>query len=378
MHILILGGTGAMGVPLIGLLSKENIVYVTSRKSHESTDTVKYLRGDAKDINFLVSVLSIHRWHAVVDFMVRSEKELKDSLPLFLKNTDQYVFISSARVYAESNVSITEETHRLLEVSKDKEYLKTNEYALAKAREEDLLIYSGKMNYTIIRPSITYNTHRLQLGVLEKENWLYRALHGRSIVFSNDVSEKLTTMTSGEDVAKGIASIIGKKEALGEVFHITCHQKSLPWSKVLDIYLKVIKRHFRDERKIPVIMTDKSTNLCFPDKIYQLIYCRYFNRTFDSGKIARFCDVETFTMPEQGLASCLSQFLENPTFSSIDWCIEGVNDRIANEWTPLNEIPTIKGKIRYLLYRYDLVLIQRMMELLMRVLRKIKYIYRNK
>lgn len=373
MHILVLGGTGAMGIPLVELLSKENTVYVTSRRPHESAGSVKYLRGDAKKKDFLADVLSIHRWDAVVDFMVRSEKELRAYLPLFLESTEQYVFISSARVYAESGVPITEQSPRLLDVSNDAKYLKTNEYALAKAREEDLLIHSGKQNYTIIRPSITYNSHRLQLGVLEKENWLYRALHGRSIVFSNDVSEKLTTMTSGDDVAKGIASIIGERAALGEVFHITCHQKSLPWSEVLAIYLEVLERHL-GTRKIPVIMTDKSTNLSFQEKIYQLIYCRYFNRTFDNSKIARFCDVETFTMPEQGLSSCLSQFLENPVFSSIDWRIEAVNDRVAGEWTPLGEIPTIGRKIFYLAYRYDFVLIQKMLDLLWRVSRKIKHV----
>ena len=377
MHILVLGGTGAMGIPLVELLSKENTVYVTSRRPHESAGSAKYLRGDAKKKDFLADVLSIHRWDAVVDLMVRSEKELMAYLPLFLESTEQYVFISSARVYAESGVPITEQSPRLLDISNDAEYLKTNEYALAKAREEDLLIHSGKQNYTIIRPSITYNTHRLQLGVLEKENWLYRALHGRSIVFSNDVSEKLTTMTSGDDVAKGIASIIGERAALGEVFHITCHQKSLPWSEVLAIYLEVLERHL-GTRKIPVIMTDKSTNLSFQEKIYQLIYCRYFNRTFDNSKIARFCDVETFTMPEQGLSSCLSQFLENPVFSSIDWRIEAVNDRVAGERTPLGEIPTTRGRMYYLAYRYDFVLIRKMMDLLMRVSRKIKHLKNNR
>ena len=40
-----------------------------------------------------------------------------------------------------------------------------------------------------------------QLGVLEKELWLYRALNGRTIVFSKDIAEKSTTLTYGYDVA---------------------------------------------------------------------------------------------------------------------------------------------------------------------------------
>ena len=261
MYILVLGGTGAMGKPLVAALSTENMVYVTSRSAHQSIGNVKYLQGNARNKDFLNKILSIHHWDAIVDFMVYPEDEFKEYLSKFLDSTKQYIYISSARVYAESSNLITEETPRLLDVSKDKEFLKTNEYALAKAREEDLLRKSSRTNYTIVRPSITYNTDRLQLGVLEKENWLYRALHGRTIVFSRDVSDKLTTMTWGEDVSLGIASLIGKEQALGETFHIT-YPQSMLWTEVLDIYLKVLGNYFGDGRRIPVIMTEKSTNIC--------------------------------------------------------------------------------------------------------------------
>src|SRR5699024_6282776 len=117
------------------------------------------------------------------------------------------------------------------------EYLNTDEYALAKARCEDLLNRSGNKNYTIVRPSITYGPERLQLGVLEKENWLYRALHGRSIVFSEDIASKLTAMTIGEDVAKGIAAITGQESARGEAFHITCETPHT-WQEILQYYLE--------------------------------------------------------------------------------------------------------------------------------------------
>ncbi len=369
MNILVLGGTGAMGRPLVEMLSKKNSVYVTSRSSHSSAGNVTYCQGNAQNKSFLLKTLSTHHWDAVVDFMVWPEAYFKEVLPHLLDSTRQYIYISSARVYAECQGLITEDSPRLLDVSEDREYLKTNEYALAKAREENLLKASGRTNYTIVRPSITYNAYRLQLGVLEKENWLYRALHGRTIVFSHDIAGKLTTMTCGDDVARGIASLVGQKEALGEAFHIT-YPASLPWSEVLGIYLQVLEEHLG--RKIPVLLTEKSTNFMFPRKVYQLVYSRYFNRTFDNSKIARFCDVQGFVKPQEGLASCLHNFLEAPRFSRIDWKLEAVNDKVCGEKTPLHEISSRVDKVYYLLYRYDLKWLRVFVEQTIVLLKKLR------
>lgn len=350
MNILVLGGTGAMGQPLVKQLAFDNDVCVTTRQDVVSSEKIIYLKGNAKDIAFLTATLQSRHWDAIVDFMVWTS-DFPTVLHLMLDNTDQYVFISSARVYAQSDEPITEDTPRLLDVSTDREYLSTNEYALAKAREENMLFQSGRSNFTIVRPTITYNTKRLQLGVFEKEMWLYRALHGRSIVFSEDIADKVTTMTHGNDVATGIASLIGQKNALGEAFHITC-PKSLLWSEVLDIYLSVLEKHLGYRPR--VVMTEKSTNLKFKQRIYQVIYCRYFNRTFDNSKIAHYCDVDSFTAPQRGLAECLEEFLSKPQFKRIDWFTEAVNDRASKERTPLSEIPTTTDKVYYIIYRYNL------------------------
>ena len=351
MNILILGGTGAMGQPLVNLLSKEHKVFVTSRNVKKSIGNIEYLLGNAQNIDFLRKVLLMYNWDAVVDFMVRTEENLKNFSPLFFECTKQYIFISSCRVYSQTEQKIKEETPRLLDVSTDIEYLNTNEYALAKAREENVLLNSGRTNFTIIRPTITYNTYRLQLGVLEKENWLYRALHGRAIVFSDDINNKLTTMTLGDDMATGIASIIGQEGAVGKVYHITYPESRL-WSEILAIYLNVLEKHLG--RSVPVIMTPKSTNLKFKHRIYQLIYSRYFNRTFDNSKISKFCDIDRFTAPEDGLTKCLEEFLKAPKFGTIAWDLEAVNDKVSGERTLLREIPTYHDKLVYLAYRYDL------------------------
>jgi len=346
MNILVLGGTGAMGEALVRLLRDENSVTVTSRSKRQSNyKNVRYIEGNAKEIKFLKDILS-GGYEVIVDFMVYSTAEFKDRYKLFLDYTKQYVFISSARVYGQSDDPITENAQRLLDVLKDEEYLATDEYALAKARCEDLLNSSGKCNYTIIRPSITYGNERLQLGVLEKENWLYRALHGRSIVFSKDIASKYTTMTRAEDVAKGIISLLGRKEALGRSFHITS-EKAYTWQEVMERYLKVLEE---EGIKPKVVMTEKSVKLRTSAK-YQVIYCRYFDRRFDNSRMKQFVDIDGFVDPMDGLAEALHNCVENPNFKKIDWGIEAWHDKAADEYTPLKEIPSVKGKIMYILRR---------------------------
>ncbi len=185
--VLVLGGTGAMGISLVSILAEKGfMVYVTSRREHENSKNIVYLRGNAKDSDFLKTVMS-RRYSAVVDFMAYTTAEFKDRVVILLSSTDQYIFISSARVYAESPERLTEESPRLLDACKDADYMATDEYALSKARQENMLAESGRNNYTIVRPSITYNNNRLQFTISEKEEWLYRAIHNRSIIFPADM-----------------------------------------------------------------------------------------------------------------------------------------------------------------------------------------------
>lgn len=351
-NILILGGTGAMGEPLATMLAKAGMrITVTSRQDRLSVQNIIYAKGDAHDLNFLGGLFAEQTWDAIVDFMVYNTAEFMQRVEMFLMNTKQYIFISSARVYARSDSPITEDTPRLLDVCQDAEYLRTDEYALAKARQENILFHSGHQNWTIIRPSITYNINRLQLGVLEKENWLYRALRGRSIVFSDDIADKVTTMTSGSDVAKGIAAVIGRDAAKGQVFHVT-EKHSYQWREVLSEYLAVLEK--RTGVRPRVVMTKKSTCFQLPGKKYQIMYCRYYNRSFDNRKITKFIDTQSFENAMTGLQRCLDEFLEEKKFKNIDWRMEALHDLAAGERTPLTEIFGIKNKIKYMLYRHHL------------------------
>lgn len=348
-RVLILGGTGAMGTPLTEILTQKGFqVFVTSRQErHSCSNNLTYLKGNAKDNVFIRNIFALSTWDAVIDFMSYSTEEFRARAEMMLSGTKQYVFISSARVYSRSEVLITENTPRLLDVCKDSEYLRTDEYALAKARCEDILNSSGFTNWTIIRPSITYSNKRLQLGVLEKEGVFYRVLHGRSIVFSQDIADKITTMTWGCNVAEGIAGIIGQPDALSQIFHIT-EPNAYKWQEILDVYLDVLSSKLGKPAK--VFMTDKAVSFKCGNK-YQIIYCRYFNRRFDNTKISRFVKQSGFVDAKEGLRKCLGEFLEHPEFKNINWRLEALNDIAAGERTPISEINGVKGKMIYLMSR---------------------------
>lgn len=351
MKVLVLGGTGAMGVHLVQLLSNIGIetVVTTRNNSRKKESKVKYVQGNAQDIEFLQTVLEEGRWDAIVDFMVYTTLSFKERVNLLLDATSQYVFISSARVYADSKQPITETSPRLLDISQDKDFLETDEYSLTKARQEDVLRNSRCKNWTIIRPYITYSENRLQLGILEKEEWLYRALHGRTIVFSDDINSKTTTLTYGLDVSRGILAIIGNSKALGEAFHIA-GSNFITWNEVLSIYLSVLEEHLGYKPK--VLLQDLGSFLKSKPYKYQVLYDRLFNRRFESSKIAQYVDTDNFIKPEAGLRSCLEEFLKNPHFKSIDWKTQALRDKQTAEKISLREIEGIKQRIKYLYYRY--------------------------
>lgn len=310
-QILILGGTGAMGTYLVQMYKDKPDVdcFVTSRKHLSDFSNIHYVHGNAIDDTFLFNLLKQKDWDAIIDFMSYSTEQFQKRVNDLLNATHHYIFLSSARVYADSENPIREDSPRLLDVCTDNEYLGTDEYALAKARQEDLLQNSAKKNWTIVRPYITFSEYRLQLGVLEKEQWLYRAQKGKSIIFSKDIASKYTTMTHGKDVAKGIYALIGRKEAMGEIFQITA-PNPIKWEEVLTLYTETIKKV--TGKKTNVIFTDHHEMIVGGGTIYQWKYDRLFNRRFDNTKISRFIEQQEITDPKITLEVALEKFINSP------------------------------------------------------------------
>lgn len=351
MKILLLGGTGAIGSHLSKILSSNsNEVFVTTRKVRENTGDIKYLVGNAHDDLFIKEILK-EKWDCIVDFMAYQTAFFSKRVDTYLEATNQYIYISSSRVYANSNEPITENSPRLLDIIDDPTYKSTDEYALAKARQENLLFDNKNQNWTIIRPYITYSEERLQLGVLEKEEWLYLALCGKALIFSEDLFDKKTTLTYGYDVAIGIAGVIGKQSCLGEAFHIT-NNKTVTWGEVFNLYSNVLEnRNF----KFNIYKTDYCYRKDIEGSKYQLIYDRYYDRVFDNSKIGKYVNIDNFLSPLEGLNMCLNKFLDNYVFlfknltAGVITAIKKYHLRIK-----FKDIDGIKQKIKYMLIKLKL------------------------
>ena len=256
-------------------------------------------------------------------------------------------------MYAESETSITEDSPRLLDVCTDSDYLSTDEYALSKARQEDVLFNFRKKNFTIVRPSLTYSGQRLQFAICEKEEWLYRALHGRSVVFPNDMVDIKTTMAYGGDVAEAILRLIGNERAFGEAIHIT-GQSSNTWEEILGFYQEVFNE--KTGSKMKVFMVEDSLKIANDlGRLYQIKYARRINRTFDTSKLDQIAGKITFLSAEEGLKKCMGEFLDGKRkFGPIGIRTQAYYDKLTGERASLNEFDSLDRKIKYILARYFL------------------------
>lgn len=341
-NVLLLGGTGAMGRYLQDeLVSMGFNVSVTTRSTKKSDDiNIQYLTGNAKDLVFLRKILS-KKWDVIYDFMIYKTPEFKERISLLLESCKQYFFISSYRVFNDSAGLIKEISPRLLDSVKDDTYLSTDEYGLTKARQENILKKLPQKNWTIIRPSITYSTNRLQFGVLEWETLIYRSNSKVPIVFPYEMLSKYTTMTWAGDVAYFMSKLIGVESAMGEDFNVVTDEY-ITWNEVYKIYSDEI-----NSKLITIPVSDYIEKI--PSSKYQVKYDRMFNRKMDNTKILRVTEsFDYLFMPiDKGLRNEIHNSIIDVNNLNLNFGLNAKMDRIANTFPKLGKLNFVQ-KMKYM------------------------------
>lgn len=310
--VLLVAGTGTLGgstYPELVRLGYE--VDVLSLEDYENVcAALHFIRADATT-EYLADFLRNRRYAAIVDFVHTVDTDaLKRRIDLLLAHTDQFVFVSSYRTYANRDKVITEDSPQLLDVVHDEKYLATDDYSIPKTRGERYLASLGVKNYTIIRPIISFTHYRLDLVTVGGYALLYRARSGKRIPLPEECRDKHCGVTWGGNTGLQIAHLIGKEAALGEAFSLGTSE-GLTWGDVAGYYEEFVGARFvwipaKDYLEI-------ATSNIFEEQ--QMIWAdRNLDRNIDFSKVMRVTglDPSRFLSCREAIARELTFLAERP------------------------------------------------------------------
>lgn len=309
--VLVPGGTGAMGVYLVPeLLNLGYEVDVISLDTVISDNPkLRYITGNALDYDYMAELLK-NDYDAVVDFMIYSTKEKYEKfIPLYLDNTEHYIFLSTYRIYANEEHPIKETSPRILDVSKDEFLLHSGDYCIYKAEGENFVRTFKDKNWSIIRPAITYSKYRFQLITMEMNLVMRRMLEGKKLLVPEPAMNVQATMSWAGDVAKMISRMVLNSAAYGETYSV-CTAEHNTWGEIAQMYNRI--------GGLECVTTDTDTflDVIALGNVYarqQLVYDRYYDRILDNSKILNLCGMkQSELMPlEVGLKMEYDNFPKN-------------------------------------------------------------------
>ncbi len=284
-RVLVIGSTGAMGSYLVPYLADMGyrVTAVSLDDETPYSDRVTCLKGNAFDPAFLEPLVK-ENYDGIVNFMSYGKHPFYEVMPLFLNHTDHYVFLSSCRVYANEEIPVRESSPRLLDVSRDKALLASNDYCIHKAKAENLLAFSGKKNWSIVRPATILSRRCFKLVTLEEANTVGRARRGKKAVLPIQAKEKPATLSWAGDVSLQIARLLFREEAKGEAYSV-CSAEHRTWGEIAEYY--------REFCGLESVWVDKEEYLRIiepnieqrPGARWQLEVARLFDRITDNSKI---------------------------------------------------------------------------------------------
>lgn len=355
MNVLIIGATGTMGEPLVKLLDAEgdHVVAIARKKSRYTDfgDSVEFYVGNAYEKDFIGGVLRKYHYDAIVDFMWRDYKNFTSWFDEMCEATDQYIVLSTSGVYANSKDYITEDSLRYIDNRSVGD--SDDEYHIEKARIEDYVRRSGKKNWTIVRPHMIFSESNLRLGVHYADIWLYRALHGLTMIIPEDQLDTITAYTYAGDVAREFKLIIGNEKALGEAYTLTSDDLTTT-REVLQLFQNSLKR---SGHGMKVKFIDNSDMLCkiIPSAAERIRKDRLVDRKMSAEKIKALSDEKfEFCDWKKKIDECVtiaSKRISNDVYQMVH--LHAWMDRQCHERIPLGQIRGNKNRIIYIIVRYS-------------------------
>lgn len=238
VRVLIVGGTGRLSKDVALCASEHNMeVYCLNRGTEDRklfvNNSCKMLYADIRDSEGCKAVIGNKKFDAVIDFISYNVEHLEHKLRLLHNSYKQYIFISSATVYAPGSSVYREEdsyiTNTGWQYSKDK--------ILCEKYLKEYFQCHKEISFTIVRPYVTYGNTRIPYPIVPFDNqkeWslIHRIICGQGIPVLK--MDNVVTLTHSKDFARGLIGLVANSGAYNEDFHITS-QETYKWEDVIDL-----------------------------------------------------------------------------------------------------------------------------------------------
>lgn len=328
--VLIIGGTGTLSAAVVDACISHGFEVTMMNRGNKMGDVnpnAKLIICDARDEEQVKQKLQGMYFDVVIDFIVFNLEQLKKSLNLFGGHTKQYVFISSAQVYNTSIKKVFEET--------DPTSQPLWQYSVNKDLCEKYLqnyAQGNNINYTIIRPGVNYDDHRIPYGIVPPygKHWTFvaRILAGKPIITWNQGENKLN-LTRVEDFAEGVVTLLGNEKAYNECYNVV-GDYIYSWREVLETLGRILETTV----KTIDLPFQKYARELSPDNRERLLGGRANNLVCSNAKLKSISPIYKSTIPlETGIRMTIDGYKANNYYDGIDYKWDAEQDRIIRKLT---------------------------------------------
>lgn len=390
MNILIIGGTGVISTAVTKeALSRGYSITMINRGNNLKVipkGNVKVIISDKRNYKYLEKELENTVFDAVVDFIIYDKASLIEGFRFYSKFAKQYVFISSCGVYDKRIQGILDENSpKVLDgwnYSKNKWECEVELCKLAK---------ENNINYTIVRPAITYDNTRIPYGIMPPYGYhwtlISRILNHKPIITWKN-GEVYYNMMRVEDFAVGFVGLLGNSKAYNEAFNI-CGDETTTYAQVLNVLSDIIGEK--------IITIDIPTNFYGNElgaKKGELIGRSYCSNNSNKKIKQLVPDFRQNISLHDGLEMTYRSYLNNNYQRGIDWEYDADTDRIVKKWCKSNKYDATQYNLRFIDYlgnakfsdkikyymtfhktRFDILVMNKCMSIRKRIIYKMKSLF---
>jgi nucleoside-diphosphate-sugar epimerase len=319
--VLFIGGTGVISSACSREAAARGMAVTILNRgtstTHPAPEGVEVLRADVRDAASVRAAVGEREFDVVADFLSFTPEQVQQQLDQFSGRTGQYVFVSSASAYQTppSRLPVIESTP-----------LRNPFWAYSRHKIacEDLLVRAYRddgLPMTIVRPSHTYD----QTLPPFEGGWtvVERMRRGQEVVVHGD-GTSLWTITHHEDFARAFSGLLGRREALGEAFHITSDEAPT-WNR---IYADIAEAAGVEPRLVHV--PSEAIAAADADFGASLLGDKAHSMLFDNSKIRSLVPGWTARIPfRHGAQEIVDWHDADPARRAVDARLDALYDRLV-------------------------------------------------